>query len=507
MSFVKDWIDRQISSLGYVKASTTTSMAAVLGGEAPLASPVYTEFTDDQWERMAITCAWVYSDVNLIAKSCSQTSFQVYEQTQEDLTPVVAHEFETLMQMPNPHWSRSLMWEYTVWWLELRGEAYWWKVLDNAGDIAQIWPLPANKMEPIPDRTKYISGFIYKPGGGKKKYVFKPEQICFFRYPNPFDYHRGLSPITAYRTELMTDKQMAKWNENSFSSDSVEIRTLVSVPENMSEPLFQKTRQDLYDQLVREKRRFLITRAGHVNVETFGATQDDMQYMAGREFNRATIDRIYGFPEGYWSADATRANSEAAEYKLAKHKLQPLLNMLSETVTAQVIKPEYGEQYVGQFDNVVPADRRQDLAERRQDGQFLSTNEYREKYLGYDAWEGEVEIGNPADVPVVLLPRGQPRPGAGMPQAIDRSRATNLVDRETKADLRRWESIAIKRLEDGNEPASYNFTSDYIDDDAAIFINDALQSATTKEEVKAAFAASFQATCNHGRDDGTPYYP
>lgn len=64
-------------------------------------------------------------------------------------------------------------------------------------------------------------------------------------------------------------------------------------------------------------------------------------------------------------------------------------------------------------------------------------------------------------------------------------------------DMRRWQSVAIRRLRDGKRPEDYDFQSDHIALDDAAAIRTQLAGAKTAEEVKAAFAAGFRQTASY----------
>ncbi len=71
-------------------------------------------------------------------------------------------------------------------------------------------------------------------------------------------------------------------------------------------------------------------------------------------------------------------------------------------------------------------------------------------------------------------------------------------DREAKADLRRWRSIALRQLGAGESP-TYDFESKHITPERQAHIFTRLKMATTAEEVKSAFADGFQ--------QSYPFYP
>lgn len=79
---------------------------------------------------------------------------------------------------------------------------------------------------------------------------------------------------------------------------------------------------------------------------------------------------------------------------------------------------------------------------------------------------------------------------------MEETASETINGKAAKNDEKRWRSVALRRLKAGESPA-YNFESEYIDNQRHTQILTALRTATTQEEVKAAFAARFQ----------VPFYP
>ena len=123
-------------------------------------------------ERTAITCAWVYSDVQLLANILSETPFGVLRRQGEEMEDIPSHPFEQLLEWPNKFMDQSWLLAYTALWFLLRGEAYWFQVPDRSGQLVEIWPIPASRMYPIPDPKKYIRGYAYKSTHDGQPQVF-----------------------------------------------------------------------------------------------------------------------------------------------------------------------------------------------------------------------------------------------------------------------------------------------------------------------------------------------
>ena len=487
MRFYERWIDRTLTRLGYSKADRgTPAIGTLYGGEAPLTSPLNSygsEGSQEKTERLAVTSAWAFSDINLISREFSRAAFNVSQKSGEGLEGIEAHPFELLMESPNQHMGRSFLWQYTMAWWQLRGEAYWWQVPDQSGELAEIWPIPANRMQPIPDAQEYIRGFAYRPRHGKPAIEIPQEHVCFFRFPNPFDFHRGLSPMSAARMALETDQSAKAWNWRTFD-DNMVLQTILSLPKEMSPPNFAMVKADLITELLEKRRRFLITRAGDVDAKVLGISHKDAEFLAGREFGREEIDRIFGVPAGFWAKEATRANSEAARATLIESTVHPLHILAAETITTQIIRPRYGDDLRGAFDDIRPRNRALEVQERRTYWQVKTVDEARED-LGLEPMSDQ-ELG------ATLVPIATKSQGGGEPFAEPPGQEPDQATKAARDDLRRWEGIARRRLTAGEDPGGYEFASADIPADICAAVKANLSTVTTAEEVKAAFAAGFR---------------
>jgi len=492
---IKQRIDQFIAGMGYVKADdrgSSVSISTVLAGEAPRYGPPDTVVLDDEaqqrTERLAVTSPWAFSDAQLITREFSRADFYVEERAGDDKWQRLdGHEFETLFSRPNPDsrfMDRSFVLQYTAWWLLVRGEAYWWQVEDLTGKLAQIMPVPASRMRPIPDPKTYIAGFLYTPRHGQKPTTIPVEKTCFFRTPNIFDYHRGLSPLSSAKLELETDRSAAVWNRDTFIKEAV-LRLLLSLPKDMGKRDYEVRKAELEEILTKKDLRYIISRTGDLSATELGQNHRDLEYMEGRIQNREAIDRVYGVPAGFWAKEATRAVAEAARATLIEYTVYPMHIAAAEAITSQVIIPRYGEGLRGKFEDIRPRDRELLVNERRQYWQVKTVDEARSD-LGLTELP-DVELGNT----LVPLATKVQQPAQGQPFM---SVSTKTDNREARDDLRRWQSVELRRLREGEKPGDYDFVSEHIPVDVAAAVKAALVDANTEQEVKAAFAATFRHT-------------
>jgi len=484
------WLDKRIDNilkrLGYNKASDRSSLQAFFAGETPLGATLGQDLTDVQRERLMVTSAWVWSDIANIANVASTAKFEVFRSEGETQEAVVDHPFERLMRVPNEHMGGVYVRKYSFWWELLRGEAYWMLVEDSTGELTEIWPLPSERVQPVPSAADYISGFLYHPLHGRAPIPLARDQVFFWRlYPNPFDYHRGMSPMTAYYAPTLTDLKASQWYDETFDND-VTLKTFFGV--NAVAGNYEAVKNDIIEQLETKRKQYMVAPAEDISIKTFSMSPTDVGLFTSRAFSRDEIDRVFGYPGGYWSERSNRANADSAEAKFIGGAVWPPLVSLAEDITAQILVPRYGTDIVGQFEDIRPRDRRLQVAERKAYWQVAQFDQARGE-LGDEAYDGPLaEIIGGLPVPLATNPQFVMALAglggvAGMAEPVQNVQTSG----EAKADLRRWRSIALRRLKAGDDPAEYDFESDWIPPGAMEDIKAVLAEATTEDAVKAAF--------------------
>ena len=461
----------------------------------------------DQAHRLAVTSAWVYSDITLIGRRVSSKAArpQVKKIVGEDLEDMGNHEFEVLLNRPNSLWTGDLLIQYTLWWYLLRGNAYWFlgTPAPGRGPVTELWPLVAPLVLPRPD-TLHISrltgglcvDYEYRIGG--QPYPLPGENVVHFRTPNPFDWWQGLSPLTAAQLAVQMDIAQHKWQRDFFSKDNAVPTNVISLPAEIDEPTFIAAKQAIREEFG-QQRKSAIIRAGDMSVQTIQQTLEQMQIIQSRQFNRGEIDRIYGIPEGLISGGLSGDSRLAAEQAFARNTVQPICDAFAEEMTANIAQ-FYGEDIVIAAPNVIPQERAIDIQEMRVYGEMRTVNENRAE-LGLDP--------SPlpeAEIPVIVL-RLQAREStsgaatlneetgspalADVPSPANEEAALTMRSLALRGELERWRKVALKEAKAGRDPGARTFESAVIPDDLRDFILWAITGAN-EATVKAAFAAEIE---------------
>lgn len=463
---------------------------------------------DEQRIKLALTSSWVFANVNAVANEASLATLQVVERQrgeQED-KEIVNHDLEVLWEQPNPFMGRSYLMKFWIFNLLLSGRAalFW---VPGQGGLAECWPVPSLMLTPIAHPTEFITGYWFQAQPTDKPLKIDRKYITWSRLVHPFDLRDGLSPLAAIFEAIEADLFMRRWNKSFFGKENAAPTGLISVPKDMLDPDIARVRQEIVEFFGGSgNRRVAVARAGDLEWKPFDRSQKDMEFLQGREFSRNEIDRAFGFPEGYWSAAASRANAESAVARMIENAVWPHLVMLSEDMNAQTMPVWYGKQYRAMFEDIRPRNRALEMQEMGVAQATLTIDEIRKKYwklesIGDDRGKllvAEVGKGAPpeppggAEMPPAELPEA-PEPDDGMPpesgeQPTDADQLAPVPDAlDVKArDLERWQIKALKALKAGKAP-NVRFTPEALTTEDAAAIRAALMGARTPQEVRACF--------------------
>lgn len=320
--------------------------------------------------RLAITSAWWFSGVTLIANRVSDraSTFKVKKRIGEELRDIKNHAFEILVQAPNSLMTFNFLMTYTVLWYFLKGEAYLFlsTPLPGYGEPEEIWPIPANKCRPLPATlrksrltNKLCIDYEYTVDG--KIYILPGENIIHIRNPNPFDYWSGLSFSSASLQFLNIDFHQGKYTEEYYGRDNAVPTAIISLPADTDPELFEAAKEQLRDEFG-NKRRSAIIRAGDFTVDVISQNFRDSDFVNMRTFNRDSIWALLGIPEGAISGASSGDSRLAAETAFIRNTVQPLLDRIAAELTKDA-GPYYGPMIVIEAPSIVPADRAMEVNE------------------------------------------------------------------------------------------------------------------------------------------------
>jgi hypothetical protein len=219
---------------------------------------------------------------------------------------------------------------------------------------------------------------------------------------------------------------------------------------------------------------------GGVQLLQSGVTQRDMEFLAGREFTKEEIYSL--FAPGLASVldvNATEANSKTGEATLMSKAVYPMQVSMAEKITSEIL-PLYGQNLVGEFEDIRERDRELILKEQEVFSKTHTINEIRLEYYSDDPINDErgdklpLELGGnqnqPANVDTINI---QPK-------------SEEVIQSPFVKDICAYKRKALNYF-DKNKSLGFTFKSDNIDDMQISRIKTKLLNSKSKEDVISAF--------------------
>lgn len=267
--------------------------------------------------------------VSRIASAVGGTEWHLYRSAKsgkkEDRVEVTSHYALDLMRKPNSFVDGPEFWESFQQHIELVGESI---IVVERGPIKTIpmglWVVRPDRMTPVPDRQKFLSGWIYVGPDGEKV-PLDTDQVIQQKLPNPTDPYRGLGPVQSAMMHIDSARYSAQWNRNFFLNNASP-SGIIELPGELGDTEFDEfaMRWREQHQGVSNAHRVAILEQGAKWVEA-GTSQRDMQFVELSNLSRDFIREALGFPKSMLGAtdDVNRATAEAGEYIFGKWLIDP----------------------------------------------------------------------------------------------------------------------------------------------------------------------------------------
>lgn len=325
-------------------------------------------------------------------------------------TEVLQHQALNLWKRPNDFMTGDMFVEIGWQFMELVGEWYW--VLNRGasglGVPLEIWPVRPDRMEPVPDKEKFLKGWVYTGPDGQAV-PLSTDEVIQIKYPNPTDPYRGMSAVQSIMADIDSARYSSEWSRNFFLNSATP-GGIVQFAKRLSDDEF-----DEFTERWREGHQG-VARGHRVGILEQGAqwipntyTMRDMEFPELRRMDREVIREAYRIHQAMLgnSDDVNRANAQTAkEIHVDSHEVPRLGRM--KTVLNEFYLPMFGGTGSGvEFDFKDPTPVSADANNKE-----LSTKSTSAATLvkaGYDPTEVLVVVGLPD---MKFKPPPEPKPPA-----------------------------------------------------------------------------------------------
>lgn len=285
---------------------------------------------------------WVYSAVNLVARTLAGIPFRVWRGPERGGKLVETGAVVDLFERPHPQLSRFDFTETLVINLLLRGRAYVVGTDRNGSlvDIAGPRPkkpafllvLPADRVT-LHVQAGELLGYRFSRGHDspvRDSYLL-PEEVIALRLPTPFDFYEGQAPAHVAAVAAQTDYAAAKFMQGLMLNNA-DTGVIVETDQQPDD----NQRQQILAALRERKRkagtadRPLLLWGGFKVVKP-ALSSTDMQFLENRKFARQEICAVFGVPQELlgFTEDANRSVGESARANFIEHTVCPLAERIA----------------------------------------------------------------------------------------------------------------------------------------------------------------------------------
>ncbi len=304
-----------------------------------------------EYGRYMATSPSVYSAVRLRAEAVTRPPLRVYRTEPSGRRVLVepSHPVARLLERVNPWYTRADLWRATEIYLCLWGAAFWAVERGEDGE-PELWPLRPDRMAIIPDRRRYVRGFVYR--GAVEQVAYTPDEIVWLRYFNPLEEMAGLSPLAPARLSADMGHEGLHFNRHLLRN-SARPDFLLLTNQEMNDA-------ELEDFYARWEQRYQGPGNAHRpavasavrDVKTLGLSHRDIDFIQGLRWSLEEVSRTYGVPKlllGDFER-ATYANVQASERMFWRNTVVPEVKFLEEQLNRSLL-PRLGyPQLTVEFD-------------------------------------------------------------------------------------------------------------------------------------------------------------
>ena len=304
-----------------------------------------------EYGRYMATSPSVYSAVRLRSEAVTRPLVRVYrtDPTGHRVLVEPSHPVARLLERVNPWYTRGDLWRATEIYLCLWGAAFWAIERSEDGE-PELWPLRPDRMAVIPDRRRYVRGFVYR--GAVEQVAYTPDEIVWLRYFNPLEEMAGLSPLAPARLSADMGHEGLHFNRHLLRN-SARPDFLLLTNQEMNDA-------ELEDFYARWEQRYQGPGNAHRpavasairDVKTLGLSHRDIDFIQGLRWSLEEVSRTYGVPKlllGDFER-ATYANVQASERMFWRNTVVPEVKFLEEQLNRSLL-PKLGyPQLTVEFD-------------------------------------------------------------------------------------------------------------------------------------------------------------
>jgi HK97 family phage portal protein len=280
--------------------------------------------------------------IEFLARNISQLGLHLYELLGEhDRRRDRTHASIRILDRPNWYTTRYRLFETTVHDMAIYGHAFWIKVRKGS-DVDSLIPVPPSRVAVAGDL--YPTAYRYTDNGNRE-IDLPPTEVVHFRYYDPIDGLRGVSPLETLKA-VVTEARASAAARLAFWSNGAKLGGIIQRPREAgkwSVEARERFRTQFAENYTgaRNAGRYPVLEEGMTFVPVV-STMVDAESVATQKLSREEVARAYHIPLPMVGIleHATFSNIEQQHKHLYQDCLGPWLEMLSQELELQYM-PEF----------------------------------------------------------------------------------------------------------------------------------------------------------------------
>lgn len=318
----------------------------------------------------------VYSCVRIIAQTIAAVNWKIKKNDQE----IKDHLALELFKNPVPFLTRWELFYLTVQHLELTGEAMWLLLKNKQNKILGLLPINPTMLQLNINEMNMPEAWEFH--GTHGRVTIDLEDVLFFKYPNPINIYRGMSPLQAVAMEVDATYYASQWNKNFFYNSAMPSAGF-TFKEKLSDQAYLRLKKQITNnfQGVKNAHKFIILEGG-ADVKNLQLSQKDMEFLELKKYSREEIASTFGVPltKLGLNENSNKATAYVNDLTFAKNTITPRLRMIKEVMNKYFLS-QFEDGLEFDFESVIPTDEELEIQKNVQyvNANILTVNEVREK--------------------------------------------------------------------------------------------------------------------------------
>lgn len=378
----------------------------------------------------------LFAIVSQIGNAFASTEWHLYKKSaardKSRRKEVTNHAFNVVWNRPNQFYTSRFFRETVQQHLDLVGEGMF-VLVRIGGVIVEMWPVRPDRMQPVKDPQKFMTGWIYQGPNGEDV-PLNLEDVIQIKYPNPADPYRGMGPVQTVLSDMDAARYSAEWNKNFFINGA-RPGGIITVDYRMGDDEFNNfvNRWRQQHQGVANAHRVAVLENATWTDTNFSMA--DMQFAELRNLPRELIREAFAFPKPMLGTvdDVNRANAEAGKEIMAEGQTIPRLSRWRDILN-NFLMPQFDKGKTLEVDYDDPTPINSEALDRQRVSQATAAGLLVTK--GFDP-KAVLEWAGLPDMPWVGIPGPAPAQSATTaepdePDESDSSDLSSLVEQYWK---------------------------------------------------------------------------